>query len=53
MFRSIIELLLSINCLLISIKLIKLSDQIRRLEQVIEILLMRSDKNGIMDKKLR
>ena len=35
MFRSIIELILSINCLLISIKLIKLSDQIRRLEQKI------------------
>ena len=35
MLRSIIELMLAINCLLISIKLIKLSDRVRRLEQKI------------------
>ena len=33
MLRSIIELMLAINCLLISIKLLKLSDRVRRLEQ--------------------
>ena len=38
MLRSIIGLLLLINCLLISIKLIKLTDQFRRLEQEITYL---------------
>ena len=39
--RSIIELTLAIDCLLISIKLIKLSNQVRKLEQEIRYLYLK------------
>ena len=46
MIRSIIELMLAINCLLLSRSLFKLSDRVRRLEHEVTYLSIVNDLKG-------
>lgn len=46
MLRSIIELTLAINCLLLSRSLFKLSDRVRRLEHEVTYLNLVNDLKG-------
>lgn len=53
MIRSIVELLLAINCLLLSRSLFKLSDRVRRLEHEVTYLSLVNDMRGDKNDKGR